>query len=326
MAKLVFSIPDYYHFSYHNTFFLDLFAKRRDWFEDDVEIGSVYGSFPCIWNGGRYIEGDLTLVMMNEVFTAFANHNVEVRHSFTNLLIDKNATTDTLGNAILRISSQMPNLRVGAILASQSLQGMILKNYPNVQIIWSSALQLEDAKKINKLSEQGKVILDLRQNRNMSLLNSLRNKDNIELIVCASCDANCRHFAKHMDRVSKLQMLISKEVFKCPYGKEAGSSSIQDILAQPHVISPKELREVYVPMGFTHFIITGRTESPQSLLLRYSLYLAKKANQKDFEDIFNQMLTQLQTKSNLPQRDMYVPLMPHSINIDTNALRNLRIA
>ena len=54
-----FHIPDFYWYEELNQTLIFLMEKYKDYFYDDVSVGSIYGTFPsAIWNGGRLSIGN----------------------------------------------------------------------------------------------------------------------------------------------------------------------------------------------------------------------------------------------------------------------------
>ena len=92
--KIYFSIPDFYFNYTLNLNLLLLMKNEKDKFNDDIIIDSIYGSFPCIWNGGRYIASTVLLKDIENIIKTFNDLGVSIRHTFTNLFIQEQHLSD----------------------------------------------------------------------------------------------------------------------------------------------------------------------------------------------------------------------------------------
>ena len=114
---ILFSLPDYYGFFNLNLTLLNLMENQREKFYDDIIIDSIYGSFPCIWNGGRFYEGSTSFRNIIATTTPFTERGISLRHTFTNCLLTKEHLQDTLCNKICELTHNPLNgINVNSIL------------------------------------------------------------------------------------------------------------------------------------------------------------------------------------------------------------------
>ena len=121
------------------------------------------------------------------------------------------------------------------------------------------------------------------------MLSKLPRKEDCELLVNACCEPNCPRRAEHYHTIGLMQIAYNEHLKKfpnkpfnanaidtkglerCPFGQRG----VYDIRNLRTHISPDDIWEKYVPMGFEQFKIEGRSSSNLNIAETYMYYMAK---------------------------------------------------
>ncbi len=284
-----FSIPDYYGFYGLNLFLIDLMKEQPDKFYDDIVIDSVYGSFPCIWNGGRYYPGGTSFENIKATIEPFNERGISIRHTFTNCLLEEKHLNDTLCNKICALTENPLN---GVNVNSQLMKDYIEKNYPQFYTMWSTTICEEDIDKINKLSKNNLLVLDYNLNNNFELLKQLKYPHNIEILVCESCISNCPNRKEHYIHESNCQLYNETSLYDCPW---ALRNFYHGSCLRPHHVDINNIRQNYLPLGIDKFKIMGRGRSAIEAVENYINYFVRPEYK---DEIRNELLMYIMDNNN----------------------------
>lgn len=274
-----FSIPDFWHQSELNSVFIYMMQQHPECFYDDVKIGSTFGSFPCIWNGGRGTYGEFTKKYAYDIIEYFNSRGIEIRHTFTNRFISKDGKYDRIGNLICEMSTELGekyNITNKCNIYDENLAEYISKTYPNLQIIYSTTKELKTLEQINHYSQNNLTIPSYNINHDMVLLSQLKYPENIELLcIETGCIKNCPYRIVHQDHVSSTIMQIDEENpfdmdTQCPVKDHNWYKSYND----PDVfISIEQIRNLYLPLKLNQFKISGRGPNMHNLFSNLESFL-----------------------------------------------------
>lgn len=274
---IIFSCPDYYGFFNLNLKLLDLFQEERVKFYDDVIIDSIYGSFPCIWNGGRFYEGGTSFGNIVATITPFIERGISLRHTFTNCLLTEEHLNDTLCNKICELThSSLHGINVNSTLLKKYLE----EKYPEFYIMWSTTLCTEDLEQINFLSEKNLLVLDYNLNNNFEFLAKLKHPENIEILVCETCIPNCPNRFDHYQNESERQLFLHNNFYPCPWRTDQNYYT-GGACTFPHYVSIDNIRQNYLPLGINKFKIMGRGRPAIEAIENYVNYLVKPEYKDD---------------------------------------------
>ncbi|MCM1480355.1 MAG: hypothetical protein NC085_11680, partial [Muribaculaceae bacterium] len=269
-----------------NNILLQTIENRPEYFHDGLSIKSVFGTFPSsVWNGGRYLGGTADMQAIKDIIKIFNDRGVPLRFTFTNPLITKEHLGDSYCNQILRAANNGLN---EVIVMSPILEEYIRENYPQYPITSSTCKQIEDMDAVNaELKKDYKyVVLDYNWNNKFDMLEKIAPEDRgrCEILVNACCDPHCKRRGEHYRQIGEQQIknwehgknLLNKkpfesEEFVCP----CMNRGVYDITELENYISPEDIINKYVPMGFKHFKIEGRTFADINLLETYMVYMVK---------------------------------------------------
>ena len=274
----------YYHlpglFEFYELYrvFLPLYRAHREYFYDWCQIGSIYGAPPdCIWGGGRIGSGDCTA---QEALALTREYGVSARLTFSNSLLREEHLTDRKCNALCRLFSESVGPQNGVIVHSELLLRYLRERYPKLYFVSSttkvltafSQLQAELAR-----DEFRFVVPDFRLNRAFDRLNALPEaaKDKVELLCNECCWFGCKERSACYEAVSRKNLGEAAPEHICAAPDAAGGYRFSKAMENPGFIGVEAIRSIYMPMGFSHFKIEGRSLG-SALILEFLLYYLTK--------------------------------------------------
>lgn len=268
-----------------NMLLLSLLEQRPEYFREGIRIASFFGEFPTSrWNGGRpsnYDQCDAAFI--RNVIKNINGQGVAVRYTYTNMLLNEEDLKDPYCNFCLKAADNGMN---GVIVFSPLLEAYVRQNYPGYKIISSTCKEIRDIEQVNEelKKDYDLVVLDYNFNNQFQDLEKITDKGRCEILVNAVCIPNCPRRGEHYRNVAKNQSILLKnrnlpkdkqiplEHWWCEYGEHNCIHTIQEYRTY---ISPEDIWEKYVPMGFYNFKIEGRTANLFSLIETYCHYLIK---------------------------------------------------
>lgn len=299
-----FHIPEFLKHFRLNMVLISAMEQFPQWFRDGVRIASVYGVFPpALWNGGRTSLGTCDERTIKEVLNIYNSKGIPCRYTFTNPLITEKHLGDHFCNTLMRMGNNGLN---EVIVNSPLLEDYIRKNYPNYKITSSTCKLIRNADDLkSELEKDYKlVVLDYNWNNDFEFLEQLPHKEKCELLINACCTPDCQRRGEHYRSIGEEHirfneycsnpMLRTKPFepkdFQCPSMR----LNLYETTGFRTHISPELIYEKYIPMGFTHFKIEGRTTPDINVLENFVYYMVKP----EFRDIARlTMLTRLTSKT-----------------------------
>ena len=269
-----FSLPGWYC---HNQYILDIIKywteHREEFFEDRV-IGSVFDYYPnLIWGGGRYVTKINYELPMENVLAEYNKFpDISIRHVFTNLLLDEDMVRDHRCNQFVKNYVRPQD---GIILANYALDKHIQTNYPNIQRIYSTTLDIKDIELVNKLTENNIYVLNYTFNNDDEYIKRLKHPENIEVLCADTCVFDCPRRKWHYEKTSRV-VLYNEEPYNCNASKcnDGTKDPFALMLTQPQAVTNERVEQLSA-MGINNFKICGRGEKIP-LLLEYILYYLAK--------------------------------------------------
>lgn len=274
----------YYHlpglFEFYELYrvFLPLYRAHQEYFYDWCRIGSIYGAPPdCIWGGGRIGSGDCTT---QEALALTREYGVSARLTFSNSLLREEHLTDQKCNALCRLFSESDGPQNGVIVHSELLLRYLRERYPKLYFVSSTTkvltaftqLQAELAR-----DEFRFVVPDFRLNRAFDRLNALPEaaKDKVELLCNECCWFGCKERSACYEAVSRKNLGEAAPEHICAAPDAAGGYRFSRAMENPGFIGVEAIRSIYMPMGFSHFKIEGRSLG-SALILEFLLHYLTK--------------------------------------------------
>lgn len=288
--SIKFHLPDFavrYHF---NRIFLSMLEHCPQYFYDGVEIASVYGCFPqSLWNGGRTMPGVCDKSFVKKVVREFNKLGIPLRFTFTNPMITEEHLNDDFCNFVLRTAENGKN---GVIVVSPILEQYIRDKYPGYKITSSTCKRITDINNLNSELDKNYdiVVLDYDFNNKFDMLEKVQNKEKCEILVNACCIPGCKNRVEHYREIGLSQIAYCDHLKKYPnkpfnpkdYNLKVSNLSCPsmdydavDVRSLSTHISPEDILNKYVPMGFNQFKIEGRTANMFNLVEFYLYYMIK---------------------------------------------------
>lgn len=240
----------------------DFIEHIPQWFYDDFKISAAYGTFPgCIWNGGRAIYGGVSYPSMKKTVDELNKRGIAVRFTLTNPLIEEKHLSDTYANMCLKAADNGQN---EILVNTQIIEDYVRKTYPSYKILSSTTKCLKTVEEVEAELEKDYylVVLDSALNDDEKIF-SIEKRDRLEMLVDHRCRRNCPIRVQHYNASGLAQLTFGeKEAPKCTYVLR----SFEDLSHSENFITREMITNKYVPGGFKHFKLDGRTFSKEILV------------------------------------------------------------
>lgn len=273
-CRAFFHLPGLFEFYDLYQVFLPLFRRHREYFYDWCEIGSIYGApADCLWGGGRVGGGERA---PEEVLALTQEYGISARLTLSNSLLRKEHLTDTRCNQLCRVFSQAQSPQSGVIVHSDMLLRYLQERYPGFYYVSSTTKvltqfsQLEDELRRDDFRY---VVPDFRLNKAFGRLRSLQPhlKDKVEFLCNECCWFGCTDRKRCYEAVSRRNLSSTAPEFCCKSPGADEGYRFSKAMENPGFISVDDIRNRYMPMGFSNFKIEGRGLG-SALVLEFLLY------------------------------------------------------
>lgn len=299
-------LPGLFEFYELYKVFLPLFREHREYFYDWCDIGSVYGApADCIWGGGRAGFGDDDA---RKVLDLMKEYGISARLTFSNSLLREEHLLDKKCNALCKLfeeagdiqrervsDSNMQNKSIkdiqennvqpkaiqnGVIVHADLLLDYLKKNYSNLYFVSSTTkvlINFQDFLKEVKREDFQYVVPDFRLNKSFDRLNTLTQieKDKVEFLCNECCWFGCKDRKRCYETVSRKNLGENCPEHHCAAPDAEEGYRFSKAMKNPGFISTEDIRNVYLPMGFSNFKIEGRGLG-SALVLEFLLYYMVK--------------------------------------------------
>lgn len=278
MQKTVahYHLPGLFEFYELYRVFLPLFREHREYFYDWRDIGSIYGApADCLWGGGRVGFGDNN---PQEVLALVQEYGISARLTFSNSQLREEHLSDKQCNRLCALFNETGGN--GVIVHSDLLLEYLKGHYPNLYFVSSTTKVLTDFRQF--LDEVNRedfryVVPDFRLNKVFDKLNTLTNaqKGKVEFLCNECCWFGCTDRKKCYETVSRKNLGENCHDHHCtaPGGNEGYRFS--KAMINPGFIGVEDIRNRYLPMGFSNFKTEGRGLG-SALILEFLLYYMTK--------------------------------------------------
>ena len=265
-----FYLPGFFEFFGLNAKILDLIHFNPDYFQPDICIKGVYGSFPnMIWNGGRvYIDKQIASSEVQDCLNYYNLRDVGVYFTLTNNQLNESHLYDTYCNNILDIATNNPLNKV--ISQPGKLQEYLNKKYPKLNLDIINNICFDDL--------YDNFILDYRDNKNEKLLEQIVCPYKIILSLNTECNPNCMMRSIHYKNIDLATLNFDTSEsnnYSCDYLDR--NISFYELLKNNSstVINVNELYNDFYKKDFCDFKIEGRMRPIYFALESYVYYLIK---------------------------------------------------
>ena len=278
MCMAHYHLPGLFEFYGLYRVFLPLFYEHRDYFYEWCDIGSIYGAPEnCIWGGGRIEEGTQN---PKDVLALLKEYGISGRLTYSNSLLSGKHLSDSRCNAICRMFEESDCPENGVIVHSELLLDYLRRTYPGLYFVSSTTKVLTEfpelLKELNR-EEFRYVVPDFRLNKKFKEWNTLSSeeKDKVEFLCNECCSFGCKDRKACYESVSRLNLGERGEEHRCSAPDAEEGYVFSKAMKNPGFLSTEEIREEYLPMGFSNFKIEGRGLG-SALILEFLLYYMTK--------------------------------------------------
>lgn len=270
-------LPGLFEFYDLYSVVLPLYRDHREYFYDWCDIGSIYGApSDCIWGGGRVENGTAD---PEDVLAFMREYGISARLTFSNSLLKKEHLSDKRCNALCALFEET-GVANGVIVHSDLLLEYLQKNYPGLYCVSSTTKVLTEFKELlNEINrdEFRYVVPDFRLNRAFDKWNTLSQfqKDKVEFLCNECCFFGCRDRKACYEAVSRKNLGENGPEHICRAPDAGEGYRFSKAMENPGFISVDDIRDIYLPGGFTNFKIEGRGLG-SALILEFLLYYMVK--------------------------------------------------
>lgn len=270
-------LPGLFEFYELYKIFLPLYREHRDWFYDWCDIASLYGApSDCLWGGGRASFSDADVDDVLELANEFG---ISARLTFSNSLLRKEHLSDRKCNELCKKFSNT-SVKNGVIVHSDLLADYLKSKYPELYIVSSTTKVLTDFDDFQaELSRPDfdYVVPDFRLNKAFDKLAALPQvqKDKVEFLCNECCDFDCKKRKLCYENVSRKNLGQEVADHKCSSPDAAGGYRFSLAMKNPAFIGLQDIKNTYLPMGFTNFKLEGRGLG-SAIVLEFLLYYMTK--------------------------------------------------
>ncbi len=308
--KAHYHLPGLFEFYELYKEFLPLYRKHREYFYDWCDIGSIYGApVDCIWGGGRTGFGEHD---PKEVLKLMQEYGISARLTFSNSLLTKEHLSDKKCNELCRIfdidrdnergksfrndkdiechidndndmsgiNKSIKECRNGIIIYSDILLDYIKENYPDFYFVYSTTKVLTDFCEFeNELNREDfrYVVPDFRLNKSFDKLKALsqHQKEKVEFLCNECCWFGCMDRKKCYETVSRKNLGEDCPEHYCTAPDAGQGYLFSKAMENPGFIGIGDIKNTYLPMGFSNFKIEGRGLG-SAMILEFLLYYMTK--------------------------------------------------
>ena len=310
--KAHYHLPGLFEFYEFYKEFLPLYCEHREYFYDWCDIGSIYGApADCVWGGGRVGFGEHD---PKEVLKLMQEYGISARLTFSNSLFTREHLSDKKCNELCRIFDigrdnersrgcgndkdieccidndndisginkriKVKECKNGIIIYSDILLDYIKENYPGFYFVSSTTKVLTDFGEFeNELNREEfrYVVPDFRLNKSFDKLKALsqHQKDKVEFLCNECCWFGCTDRKKCYETVSRKNLGEDCPEHYC-VAPDAGQGYLfAKAMENPGFIGVDDIKNTYLPMGFSNFKIEGRGLG-SAMILEFLLYYMTK--------------------------------------------------
>ena len=257
---------------------MPLFYGHREWFYDWCEIGSVYGApADCLWGGGRAGYGEEE---PEKAAALLRDYGISARLTFSNSLLREEHLSDPACNALCALFEKSGTVQNGVILCSDLLLETLQKRYPGFYFVSSTTKVLTEFRQLeDELNREAfrYVVPDFRLNKAFDRLNALPAslKRKVEFLCNECCRFDCPDRKACYEAVCRKNLGQAGAEHVCTSPAAQRGYRFSEAMANPGFIGIREIQEVYLPAGFSHFKIEGRSLG-SAVILEFLLYYMTK--------------------------------------------------
>ena len=260
--KAYYHLPGLFEFYELYKKFLQLYRDNRDYFYEWCEIGSIYGApADCLWGGGRIGFGDASV---SDVIALMKEYGISARLTFSNSLLTEEHLSDKKCNKLCEVFENTGLVKNGIIIYADVLIDYIKKNYPGFYFVSSTTKVLTDFNDLKHELDRDEfsyVVPDFRLNKDFENLKALSDneKNKVEFLCNECCAFDCSARKSCYENVSRKALDPDCPDHICASANGTQGYRFSDAMKNPGFIGIDDIRDTYLPDGFSNFKIEGRS-------------------------------------------------------------------
>ena len=276
MPTAHYHLPGLFEFYDLYRAFLPLYRTHREYFYDWCDIASLYGApAGCLWGGGRAGFGDDD---PRKVLALTREYGISARLTFSNSLLRQEHLSDRACNALCALFAEQDGSVV--IVHSDLLLDYLKQKYPNLYFVSSTTKVLTEFDRLQQELDREDfrfVVPDFRLNKAFDRLNALpqSQKDKVEFLCNECCWFGCQDRKACYETVSRKNLGEPCPEHRCAAPGGGEGYRFSRAMENPGFIGVEDIQNTYLPMGFSHFKIEGRSLG-SALILEFLLYYLTK--------------------------------------------------
>ena len=271
-------LPGLFEFYELYRAFLPVYREHREYFYSWCDIGSVYGSpADCLWGGGRVGFGDND---PSEVHALMQEYGISSRLPLSNSLIRSEHLKDRKCNSLCGVFNTDQGVQNGVIIHSDLLLDYLKKNFPGFYFVSSTTKVITDFDEFVRETDRDDFLFavpDFRLNRCFDRLSKMnvKEKNKVEFLCNECCWFDCADRKICYENVSRKNLGENCPDHICTSPEAGDGYMFSKAMKNPGFISVDDIRNIYMPMGFSNFKIEGRGLG-SALILEFILYYMTK--------------------------------------------------
>lgn len=271
-------LPGLFEFYELYRAFLPVYREHREYFYSWCDIGSVYGSpADCLWGGGRVGFGDNN---PSEVHALMQEYGISSRLTLSNSLIRSEHLKDRKCNSLCGVFNTEQGVQNGVIIHSDLLLDYMKKNFPGFYFVSSTTKVITDFDEFVRETDRDDFLFavpDFRLNRCFDRLSKMnvKEKNKVEFLCNECCWFDCADRKICYENVSRKNLGENCPDHICTSPEAGDGYMFSKAMKNPGFISVDDIRNIYMPMGFSNFKIEGRGLG-SALILEFILYYMTK--------------------------------------------------
>ncbi len=276
--KAYYHLPGLFEFYELYRAFLPLFRCRREYFYDWCDIGSIYGApADCLWGGGRAGFGD---AHPDDVAEMTREYGISARLTLSNSLIREEHLADRKCNRLCALFEKNGPVENGIVICSDLLLHYLREKYPGFYFVSSTTKTLTEFGQFEKELSRDEfryVVPDFRLNKEFDRLNALpeNRKRKVEFLCNECCWFDCPDRKACYENVSRKNLGEDCTDHICASPEAGRGYRFSDAMKNPGFIGIDDIRNTYMPNGFSQFKIEGRSLG-SAVILEFLLYYMTK--------------------------------------------------
>ena len=238
-------------------------------------------------NSFRYVLQDpaFGLAVRNTMFIVLVGVPITIVLSLgaallINSLLRKEHLSDGKCNSLCAMFAESDAVQNGVIVHSDLLLNYLKRTYPNLYFVSSTTKVLTDfqqfVEEVNR-EEFRYVVPDFRLNKSLRQLDTLTEsqKVKVEFLCNECCWSGCKERKQCYEVVSRQNLGEDCPDHRCAAPDGTEGYQFSKAMENPEFIGIQDIKNTYLPMGFTNFKIEGRGLG-SALILEFLLYYMTK--------------------------------------------------